>query len=59
MFNLSKYCTGVEKRKDGTLLYRGRGVFALLGQKKSVYVITNKTYNLDQCEELGCLGHQD
>ena len=45
MFNLPKYWTGVEKRKDGTLLYRGRGVLALLGQKKGIYVITNKTYN--------------
>lgn len=45
MFNLSKNLIGVEKRKDGTLLYQGRGVLAFLGKKKSIYVINKRTYN--------------
>ena len=37
MFYLSKYCTGVEK-KDGTLLYQGRGFISIFHNR-------NKTYN--------------
>ena len=44
MFNLPKYWTGVEKRKDGALLYRGRVWLSFFGKKKSTYVINKRTY---------------
>jgi hypothetical protein len=44
MFNLSKYLTGVEKGKDGTLLYRGRVWLSFFDKKKSTYVINKRTY---------------
>ena len=45
MFNLSKNWTGVERKKDGTLLYQGKGFLSLLGQRKDVYVIEESTNN--------------
>ena len=44
MFNLPKYWTGVEKRKDGALLYRGRVWLSFFGKKKDTYVINKRTY---------------
>ena len=44
MFYLSKYCTGVEK-KDGTLLYQGRGFISIFHNRNKTYKIDNKTYN--------------
>lgn len=46
MFNLPKYWTGVEKKKDGSLVYYSMGVLAFIGKKKCSYVITSNTHNL-------------
>ena len=45
MFNLPKYWTGVEKRKDGTLLYQGRGILSFFQNAKPTYEIDSCTYN--------------
>jgi hypothetical protein len=44
VFNFPKYWTGVKKKKDGTLLYQGRGVLSFFGKKKSIYVIDESTH---------------
>lgn len=45
MFNLPKKLTGVERKKNGTLLYQGTTILPFFCAKTSIYKINKSTYN--------------
>jgi len=44
MYTPIKYCTGVEEKSDGTLVYRSKRIISLIRKKNKVYEVDSATY---------------